>query len=52
MDASGQEAEDTKEPAAEAAEPEVKMLDGLHIGDSASSDPDSAVEKWLEGLKF
>ena len=51
-DASGQEAEDTKEPGAEAAEPEVKMLDGLHIGDSASSDPDSAVEEWLEGLRF
>lgn len=49
---SGQEAEDTKEPAAEAAEPEAEVLYGLHIGDSASSDPDSAVEEWLEGLRF
>ncbi len=28
-------------------EPEAEVLDGLHIGDSASSDPDSAVEEWL-----
>ncbi len=31
-------------------EPEAEVLDGLHIGDSASSDPDSAVEEWLENL--
>lgn len=28
-------------------EPEAEVLDGLHIGASASSDPDSAVEEWL-----
>lgn len=33
-------------------EPEAEVLDGLHIGDSASSDPDSAVEEWLESLRF
>ncbi len=31
-------------------EPEAEVLDGLHIGDSASSDPDSAVEEWLGNL--
>ena len=33
-------------------EPEAEVLDGLHIGDSASSDPDGAVEEWLESLRF
>lgn len=33
-------------------EPEAEVLDGLHIGDSASSDPDSAVEEWLKSLSF
>ncbi len=33
-------------------EPEAEVLDGLHIGGSASSDPDSAVKEWLEGLRF
>lgn len=33
-------------------EPEAEVLDGLHIGDSASSDPDSAVEEWLENLRI
>lgn len=31
-------------------EPEAEVLEGLHIGDSASSDPDSAVREWLESL--
>ena len=31
-------------------EPEAEVLDGLHIGDSASSDPDSAVEEWMGNL--
>ena len=31
-------------------EPEAEVLDGLHIGDSASSDPDSAVKEWLGNL--
>ncbi len=31
-------------------EPEADVLDGLHIGDSASSEPDSAVGEWLESL--
>ena len=31
-------------------EPEAEVLDGLHIGDSASTEPDSAVEEWLESL--
>ncbi len=31
-------------------EPEAEVFDGLHIGDSASSDPDGAVEEWLGNL--
>ncbi len=31
-------------------EPGAEVLNGLHISDSASSDPDSAVEEWLENL--
>ena len=33
-----------------ALEPEAEVLEGLHIRDSASSDPDSAVGEWLERL--
>lgn len=33
-----------------ALEPEAEVLEGLHIRDSASSDPDSAVGEWLGGL--
>lgn len=31
-------------------EPEADVLDGLHIGSSAASDPDQAVSDWLESL--
>lgn len=31
-------------------EPEANVLDGLHIGSSAASDPDQAVSDWLENL--
>ncbi len=31
-------------------EPEAEVLNGLHVGDSASSDPDSAVGEWLGNL--
>lgn len=33
-----------------ALEPEAEVLEGLHIRDSASSNPDSAVGEWLERL--
>lgn len=33
-----------------ALEPEAEVLEGLHVRDSASSDPDSAVGEWLERL--
>ena len=33
-------------------EPEADVLDGLHIGSSAASDPDQAVSDWLESLGF
>lgn len=33
-----------------ALEPEAEVLEGLHIRDSASSDPDSAVGEWLGRL--
>lgn len=33
-------------------EPEANVLDGLHIGSSAASDPDQAVSNWLENLGF
>ncbi len=35
-----------------ALEPEAEVLEGLHIRDSASSDPDSAVGEWLGGLEL
>lgn len=31
-------------------EPEAEVIEGLHIGSSASSEPDSAVEEWLGNL--
>lgn len=31
-------------------EPEAEVLEGLHIRDSSSSDPDGAVGGWIEGL--
>lgn len=31
-------------------EPGAEVLNGLHISDSAASDPDSSVEEWLENL--
>lgn len=33
-------------------EPEADVLDGLHIGSSAASDPDQAVSDWLESLEL
>ena len=33
-------------------EPEADVLDGLHIGSSAASDPDQAVSDWLESLEI
>ncbi len=33
-------------------EPEADVLDGLHIGSSAASDPNQAVSDWLESLGF
>lgn len=33
-------------------EPEADILDGLHIGSSAASDPDQAVSDWLESLEL
>ena len=35
-----------------ALEPEAEVLEGLHIRDSASSNPDSAVGEWLERLEL
>lgn len=35
-----------------ALEPEAEVLEGLHIRDSASSDPDSAVGEWLGRLRL
>lgn len=31
-------------------EPEAEVLEGLHIGSSAASDPTQAVSDWLESL--